>query len=250
MGTYSIYFSPTGGTKKVMDILAEEWKVADSIDLSLPECNYGKYQFQKEDICLIGVPSFGGRVPAVALERLKAMGGNGASAVLVVAYGNRDYDDTFLELKNELAASGFVAKAAIAAVTEHSIMHQFGTGRPDKNDVEELKAFARKVKDTWRERTGDLNVPGNEPYKAYNGVPFKPKAGSGCGKCGKCVSLCPVGAIPKENPTSVDAEKCISCMRCVEICPKHARSGGKFKLFIASCKLKKALEGRKENKMW
>lgn len=250
MGTYSIYFSPTGGTKKVMDILAKEWKVTEAIDLSLPECNYGKYQFQKEDICLIGVPSYGGRVPAAALERLKAMGGNGVSAVLVVTYGNRAVDDTFLELKNELAASGFVAKAAIAAVTEHSIMHQFGTGRPDEKDAEELRTFARQIQETWRERTGDLKVPGNEPYRVYNGVPFRPKAKSGCGKCGKCASLCPVGAIPKENPASVDEKKCISCMRCVEVCPKKVRSAGKFKLFMASRKLKKALEGRKENQMW
>ena len=54
--------------------------------------------FSENDICLIGVPSYGGRVPRTAVERINGFKGNGASAILVVSYGNRDYDDTLIEL--------------------------------------------------------------------------------------------------------------------------------------------------------
>ena len=139
MSVYSIYFSPTGGTEKVMDILADVWKVDAQIDLSVLEDDYENYQFNQEDICLFGVPSYGGRVPDAALARIRKMKAGNASAVMVVAYGNRAYDDTLLELKNELCECGYRVKAAIAAVTEHSIMRQFASGRPDQQDVKELK---------------------------------------------------------------------------------------------------------------
>ena len=35
-------------------------------------------------------------------------------------------------------------KAAVAAVAEHSIMRQYGAGRPDEEDREELMAFGEK----------------------------------------------------------------------------------------------------------
>ena len=92
MSVYSIYFSPTGGTEKVMDILADVWKVDAQIDLSVLEDDYENYQFNQEDICLFGVPSYGGRVPDAALARIRKMKAGNASAVMVVAYGNRAYD--------------------------------------------------------------------------------------------------------------------------------------------------------------
>lgn len=253
MGTYSIYFSPTGGTKKVMDILADEWGKTEEIDLSNAERNFSQFCFQREDICLIGVPSFGGRVPAPALERLKVMQGGGAGVVLVVTYGNRAYDDTLLELKEELTACGFHVAAGIAAVTEHSIMHQYGTGRPGQEDEKELRTYIQKIKNSWRELNDakkELAVPGNRPYREYDGVPMKPKAKKGCIRCGKCASLCPVQAIPETDFSSVDEKKCISCMRCIAVCPKKARKVSSLLLFMSGKKLKKACESPKKNELF
>ena len=41
--------------------------------------------------------------------------------------------------------SGFKVIAAIAAIAEHSIMHQYAAGRPDAKDRSELSSFAKKV---------------------------------------------------------------------------------------------------------
>ncbi|MGN0332721.1 MAG: EFR1 family ferrodoxin [Lachnospiraceae bacterium] len=264
MSLYSIYFSPTGGTKKVMDILSDEWKeneLVEEIDLSNADCDFSEYTMTKEDVCLFGVPSFGGRVPEVILNRIAQMKNEGAMAIPVIVYGNRAYDDTMFELKEGLESNSFHVKAAIAAVAEHSIMHQFAKGRPDKKDETELREFVRKIKETLKaekislaegsmQERKKLLVPGKKPYREYNGVPFKPKANRKCVKCGICVEKCPVQAIPKENPVSVDEQKCISCMRCIQICPHKARRLNKIMLFMASQGMKKVCSGRKPNELY
>jgi ferredoxin len=254
MSVYSLYFSPTGGTKKVLDILTDELSVDVQIDLSERGDDYGAYHFDKEDVCIIGVPSFGGRVPGVALERMKQMQVEGALAVVLVVFGNRAYDDTLLELKNEANACGFTVAAAIAAVAEHSIMRQFGEGRPDNNDEEILRNYANALKEliAHKEKARDFQVPGNKPYKAYGGVPLKPKANKSCIRCGRCSEKCPVGAIPGDNPSSLNGSKCVSCMRCIAICPQHARKLKKVVLFVISqiINIKKAFVSRKANELY
>ena len=252
MSLYNIYFSPTGGTKKVMDILSDEWKENESvkdIDLSIADCDFSEYILTKEDVCLIGVPSFGGRVPGVILERIAQMKNEGAMAIPVIVYGNRAYDDTMFELKEGLESNSFHVKAAIAAVAEHSIMHQFAKGRPDKEDETELREFVRKIKETLKDEKISL-AEGKKPYREYNGVPFKPKANRKCVKCGICVEKCPVQAILKEDPASTDEDKCISCMRCIQICPHKARGLNKIMLFMASKGMKKVCSGRKPNELY
>ena len=98
---YEITFSPTGGTKKCADLLSAAWREKTEIDLMKRQDDFTKYTFTAEDICLVAVPSFGGRVPAVATERLQMMQGGGAKAILVVVYGNRAYEDTLVELEEQ-----------------------------------------------------------------------------------------------------------------------------------------------------
>ena len=252
MSVYSMYFSPTGGTKKVMDILTEGLSIDRQIDLSAGDADYSAYSFTEEDVCLIGVPSFGGRVPTIVLERMRQMRANGAMAVLVVVFGNRAYDDTLLELKTEASACGYMVGAAIAAVAEHSIMRQYGKGRPDAQDETELRQFSKDIAELIANRKDakDFIVPGNSQYREYSGVPFKPKADKDCTKCGQCAEKCPVQAIPRDNPASLDEEKCISCMRCITVCPQNARKLNKAVLFAASQAMKKAFADRKQNELY
>lgn len=252
MSIYSMYFSPTGGTKRVMDILAGELSADHQIDLSATDADYGSYSFNEDDVCLIGVPSFGGRVPSVVLERMRQMHVNGAMAVAVIVFGNRAYDDTLLELKNEAASCGYTVIAGIAAVAEHSVMHQYATGRPDTQDEADLRQFSKEIAELIANRGSvrDFSVPGKQEYQKYDGIPIKPKAGRACTKCGLCAAQCPVEAIPFSNPASVDKKKCISCMRCVEICPRKARKISGLLLFVAGLKTKKTFTPRKPNELY
>lgn len=245
-----IYFSPTGSTQKVVQLLAEVWKEEQhSIDISISKKDYTGYSFEKDELCIIGVPSFGGRVPAIALSRLKQMKAMGTPAILVVTFGNRDYDDTLLELKDAVMESGFHVVAAIAAVTQHSIMPKFGEGRPDSSDQKEVVDFAQKVKEALENGTDlpEVAVKGNHPYREYNGLPFKPSSDKKCNNCGLCASSCPVDAIPADNPSKIEKDLCITCMRCVTICPQHARKLNPLMLFAAEQKMQKACSARKSN---
>ena len=245
---YEITFSPTGGTKKSADLLSAAWSEKTGIDLMKRQDDFTKYAFTAEDICLVAVPSFGGRVPAIATERLQMMQGGGAKAILVVVYGNRAYEDTFVDLEDTLKDRGFVPVGGAAVVAEHSIFREFAAGRPDADDETQLKEWSEKLK-AKAEQGGEITFPGNRPYKKYGAIPMAPKAKT-CQMCGKCASICPVGAIPADKPNETDTEKCITCMACVATCPMQARSVNPVALAGAKAMLKKALSGRKENELF
>ena len=66
MGYYNIYFSPTGGTKKVADIICGALE-GDFNEIDLCS-NIVQTSLSDEDICVVSVPSYGGRVPATAVS--------------------------------------------------------------------------------------------------------------------------------------------------------------------------------------
>lgn len=250
MSDHHIYFSPTGGTKKAGDILAENlFETYHEVDLCKEPADM---KFESEDVCLISVPSYGGRVPATAIERIAKFSANGTRAILNCVYGNRDWEDTLTELQDTLEKCGFQCVAAVAAVAEHSIFRQFGAGRPDAEDVAELAAFAGQIREKLENKeSGELELTGNHgTYKVYNGVPFKPEGNESCGGCGICAKECPAGAISVDNPRETDKEKCISCMRCISVCPKQARGlDAEFMKMMAE-KMAPVLSGHKENHLF
>ena len=243
----NIYFSPTGGTKKVADILGNNL-AGEFCEVDIC-CDIEKMSLHVGDVCLVSVPSFAGRVPQIAVERLKKISGNGAKAVLNCVYGNREWDDTLTELQDTLESCGFVCVAAVAAVAEHSIFRQFAVGRPDKEDTQELAEFARKITAKLDSGVfGELNLAGSHgSYKELANIPFKPEADDTCDKCGICAAGCPVGAIDKSDPRKTDKKCCISCMRCQYICPKHARDLDPAFMQAAAEKMAPKLGGRKKN---
>lgn len=248
MKLYNIVFSPTGGTKKAADCLtgALEGDVT-TVDLTDSKQDLNTVSLTKEDAAVISVPSYGGRVPAVAAERLGVVHGNGARAILVCVYGNRAYEDTLVELEDAAKQAGFQVIAAVAAIAEHSIARQFAAGRPDAQDTAQLSDFAKQIQHKLSEAdASEPTIPGNRPYKKAGGVSMVPKATKECTNCGACAAACPVQAIDKENPKKVDEKACISCMRCIAVCPHGARKVNPVMLSAASLMLKKVCSERKE----
>ena len=247
MRTVEIMFSPTGGTEKVARILAGRGdESALRIDLTDARTDFSGCKIGQEDRVLIAMPSFGGRAPAVAVERLKKIAGNGAKCTLVCVYGNRAYEDTLAEMADAAKQCGFQVVAAVAAVVEHSILPQYAAGRPDASDEKQLEQFAEKIAGRTE---AAASIPGNRPYKKAGGAGLVPKADRRCTQCGLCAKGCPVQAI---DPASLkaDAGKCISCMRCVKLCPAKARRVNGAMVSIAALAIKKACSIRKENELY
>lgn len=247
MNTIEIIFSPTGGTERVARVISGRWnRNTVMIDLCDAQTDFSKCMIDKEDQVLVAMPSFGGRAPAVAIERLRKIAGNGARCTLVCVYGNRAYEDTLAEMEDAAKESNFKVIAAIAAVAEHSIMPQYAAGRPDASDKKQLEQFADQIAGKTE---AAVSIPGNRPYKKAGGAGLVPKPTKSCVKCALCAENCPVQAIDSADFTA-DSRKCIACMRCVKQCPENARKVNGAMVSIAAMAINKACSVRKENELF
>ncbi len=253
MKVIQIIFSPTGGTRQVAETIISQWDIpVNEIDLTNAQNDFSAFDFTGDDIAVISVPSYGGRVPALAAERIKRIHGNGTRCIIVCVYGNRAYEDTLVELNDIAEQSGFYVAAAVGAVAEHSIIRQYAAGRPDQQDKRELQSFGEKIFNKIKKSdcSSVLQIPGNRPYKKTGGVGLVPKADQHCTSCGLCARNCPAQAISKTNLKTADSKKCISCMRCVTECPELARKVNGAMVSIAALAIKNACSKRKSNELY
>ncbi|MCM1079797.1 MAG: 4Fe-4S binding protein [Bacteroidales bacterium] len=250
MTVHQIIFSPTGGTERVSRHICEGiGKTTVITDLCVQEKCLLFPVVREEDIAIVAMPVFAGRVPSLAVRRFRNIAGNNARCVVVAVYGNRAYDDALLEMYDVASSMGFRVIAAISAVAEHSIVRMYGTGRPDRKDSDELFGFGKSILERM-ENAGALSpqhIPGNRPYRVANAGPF-PMADEGCTACGKCVANCPVDAIPEHDFRNVRKDICISCMRCVSICPTGSRGVGEIKNLLEE-RLGPLCATRKDNEL-
>ena len=248
MSVFEMVFSPTGGTRKVSGLVSEALgRDAATIDLTDSGLDFRAVSMTEDDVAVISVPSYAGRVPAVVVDRLGMVRGNGARAVLVCVYGNRAFEDTLVELEDIAKRAGFRVVAAVAAIAEHSVARQFAAGRPDAQDVAQLAGFAQRIRQKLLDGdASEPSIPGNRPYKQAGGHSMVPQATEGCVSCGACAAACPVRAIDKDDPKQVNGEACISCMRCISVCPQNARKLDPNKLAAVTQMLSKACVERRE----
>jgi ferredoxin len=230
----AIYFSPTGTTKKIVDEIALGFHAAsvEQMDLTLPTVksrNIGT----TDQLVIIGAPVYFGRVPPVAAQRMKQVKANKIPAVIVVVYGNRDYEDALLELSELAKEAGFIPVAGAAFIGEHSYSTAatpIAAGRPDERDLLQAREFGAAVMKKMVQikspgTIAALPLPGTSPFKDLTAWPdMAPTIVEDlCNLCKICASLCPTAAITVDATVVTDKSKCITCCACVKSCPIDAR---------------------------
>lgn len=239
----AMFFSGTGTTEKIVtaigaNIAAELGCELDVFNFTTPENRKEGKSFTKDDIVVIGTPTYAGRVPNVLLKYLDTLEGNGALAIPVVLFGNRNYDDSLIELRNIMEKDGFHTIAAGAFVGAHAFSYVLAKGRPDFDDMKKAQLLSSKAVEKIKSGnigTEPIEVKGRNPIGPYYtpcGLDGKPVAilkvhpltKDTCTNCGICASLCPMGSINPENPKEyIGKGICIKCGACVKKCPVHAK---------------------------
>ena len=241
---WAVYFSATDTTKKTVLTIADEaarllGAEREDYDFTLPGMRENGFAAGKDDLVIFGTPVYAGRVPNVLLKYLATIQGNGALAVSVVLFGNRNFDDGLIELRDILENTGFHTVAAAAFVGEHSFSKTLAAGRPDADDMKEALAFAGKVAEKVKglpegEAPAPVEVEGvPHPYRGYyqprdrKGVSIdirkvKSLVSDACDDCKICADVCPMGSISHENVREYTGI-CIKCGACIKKCPKQAR---------------------------
>lgn len=243
----TIYFSPAHSTREVVKAVAKGVS-SQVIHHDITQGIKNPIEFEEGDVVVVGVPSYSGRVPVLATKTLETLSVKGIPTILVCVYGNREYDDTLLELQNICESCGFKVISAGAFIARHSIFPEIAKGRPDTSDLQQAEEFGRKSLE-YIEHPNQvrLKLKGNYPYREIgSSIPLKPKGNSKCNQCGTCVALCPVNAIEAAHPQKTDKEKCISCARCIEVCPQKARRFGGLIYEIASKKFENNFSRKKD----
>lgn len=150
MDITAIYFSPTGGTKQyVQKIAGALGETYASLDLSDRETRLREHTFSKDDLVVIGVPVYYGRVVQIDNGLLKRLHGDGTRAILVAVYGNRAFDDALLELSDLCAKQDFVMAAAFTGIAQHTFSEKIATGRPNADDLLKAERFHRHARTSF-----------------------------------------------------------------------------------------------------
>lgn len=239
---WTICYSATGNTDKTVHTIAEGLSAAlglpvEHISFTKPAEREKEYTFTGNDLVIVGTPTYAGKMPNKLLPDFKSrLHGNGALAVAVVTFGNRNYDNSLAELCAVLEGDGFHTVAAGAFVGQHAFTDELAYGRPGWSDQFEMQEFAKRISVKLKNLTdipGPIKVPGDPDAPYYvpmgtDGQPakflkVKPKTRlAKCTNCGACARLCPMGAIDPKNVSSVPGT-CIKCQRCVRKCTKGAK---------------------------
>ncbi|BCZ48326.1 ferredoxin [Clostridium gelidum] len=236
----SIYFSPTGTTKKIIDQIIKGMGLekVNLVDLTLPKIRESVLNEINEDIVLIGVPVYEDKVPEILLEFLNNLKGNNKPVILVCVYGNITDGITLNELYEITENNGFKVIAAGSFIGEHSFSTKklpVAEGRPNYEDLSRAEIFGAEIVEKLKRinEISDIHIKipegkielmakvvSKNSARMFTKQPMVDK--SICNDCGVCVYFCPMAAI-NQDTLDINEDKCIRCFACVKRCPKKAR---------------------------
>lgn len=223
----AMYFSPTKTTEQVVTTLSHQFdKPIRKLNITSKTNREKAYEFNSKNLAIIGVPVYAGRIPKIMENYFKTLDGNNTPTVIIALYGNRDYDDALLEMRDILNDQNFNVIAAGAFIGQHSYTRKVANNRPDAKDLEVVASFAQDILEKLKNDSNEslLAVKGKHPYRERKSCEiFAPETSNMCIHCGLCATDCPVQVIDYDDVSNIDAENCLHCCRCIQVCPTQAK---------------------------
>ncbi|MFA6618623.1 MAG: EFR1 family ferrodoxin [Candidatus Neomarinimicrobiota bacterium] len=255
----SIFFSPTGGTRKIINAITHNIDCAEKqyFDLTFPEDRDNfKHDpsYRQDELIILALPVYEEHMPSIVLDALNKIKGKGQAIALVAVYGNINYGLALKDMQKWAFKAGFTVVAGAAFISEHSFSNDklpLSVGRPTIIDLYHAENFGKSliskldaIKDIIKYT--EVKLPGRLSF-LYKILPKRsvhlfvryPKLSKRkCSKCGNCLKVCPTAAIQADT-FKIDKDKCLHCFACVKACGSSARRIGLKMNPIVKNKLKR-----------
>lgn len=256
-----IQFSPSGYTHKVTSMLVTELRKQnqavqlvdmtgdDDFFLKKDISGFLSKNIEQHDILLIGGPVYAHHLQYHVQDLIKALPKPdntwGRYAIPYVCYGGISSGIALKEAVDLLRDSGRIVYAGMKVSAPHSMTRAFMESEfnNEKRQVAEIPEIVELV-NRIMQLGENKNIKCNARHMSYNGFVttlkakfiFKEKLWHEkrypqislnkdlCTNCGKCVTLCPVKHLLKEEKSIVENNQspCIHCLNCVSDCPNIA----------------------------
>lgn len=232
-----IYFSPTGGTQKIIEASVETLATRLGVTYRLfsyttPLDRQETLEITEQALIVWGSPVYAGRIPNKTLPFVDAiLQGKGNPLIAIAIYGGRHYDNTLSEMVMKARQGNMQPIGAAAIVSRHVFSKSLSKGRPTEEEMQELCAFLNRLD---LSSMHPLSVPGEvdpqtyytplkqdlQPAKFLKSKPEVDK--ERCTHCGLCATHCTMGSIRMEDGVPQFEGVCIKCQGCVFHCPEGA----------------------------
>ncbi len=230
-----IFFSGTGGTKRVADAFVNEFS-KQGISVYCHEIHVRTtYEPQEVDLLLVLYPVYAMNAPRPVYEFIDKMppADKKIAAVISVSGGGEVIPNTASRLHciQHLRRKGYriayeqmlimPANCIIATPKELSLM--LLKVLPDKVEkivMDLLAGVVRRSEPYLVDRIVSLFAEVQKEGSKHYGRVIK--ANNNCNGCGLCAKSCPTGNISLKNTIPVYESHCCLCLRCIYGCPNNA----------------------------
>ncbi len=233
-----IYFSPTGSTARIAEVIKNELvklKVnVEELDITEHSKRQKKVNFAAYDGIFFGFPIYAWRAPKPAREWLETLEGDGKKCSVFFTYGGVTTGAASSNIQEILTNQHF----KLISTAEFVAKHTYNIGgwklmenRPNQEDFEIAKDYIKHTFERFREK--EVKAPIFEKrtitprqlekieQMARSAIKPPSRGGAECNLCKICEETCPTGAMNAELGEA-NKELCLRCFRCFVKCPENA----------------------------